>query len=177
MAASFIGGAWVIKAIKIFFLFITVLPAYGFAVSNLELMDKLDDIEMQLLLREQARISEQNQRQMKKFYEENFVMPYVPIPREYAIESAAFMNMSLDEYRKRELLANRTCYKTYGGLYKTESKQSTTCYDSIMLQISEQEALRRRENIDKHCPKSNEDRKCIKDYYVLGKRNILGIAW
>ena len=149
-----------------------LIPAYSLGVSNQELMDRLDGMEMQMYL--------QRQQQMQNFYQENYRMQYTPIPREYAIEQAAFLNISLPEYYRRDELSSKTCYRQYGGLYKIESQEATKCVHSILLQVSEQEASRRIANVEKYCIGNSSDtkeRKCIKDFYVLGERNVLGFAF
>ena len=154
---------------------LALIPTYGFAVSNQDLMDRLDDIQIQRMIEQDI----QRQQQMQNFYQDNYRLQYSPIPRDIAMEAAALYDLSLPEVYRRDELGNKTCYKLYGGLYKTESQQASNCFSSIMLQVSESEAARRNSNVDKYCKNLTGDRafKCTKDYLVLGKKNILGIAW
>ena len=142
-------------------------------------MDRLDGIEMQMYLQQQQQMNEIQQQQWQNLYLDNLRIPYTAPSRELAISSASFMNISLSEFLRRDEIGNKTCNKEYGGKYKLGASERMTCYHSIMLQVSEQEVIRRAKNDEKYCGQLSGDRaiKCSKDYFVLGKRNILGAAW
>jgi hypothetical protein len=179
VAVGLVWSVGMMKGIRVSFWLIALIPAYSFGVSNQELMDRLDDIEIRRMIDQDLQRQQQYQQQMQNFYQDNLRMQYVPTPREYAVESAGFLNISVPEYYRREEVAAKTCYRPYGGMYKIETQQATICHLSIILQVTEQEASRRNANSEKYCSQLSGDKgvRCNKDYLVLGKKNILGFAF
>ena len=103
------------------------------------------------------------------------------------VKQAGFFNLTVAEYVRRDELAESQCaqYKDtiigLAGPLKVGGASFFTCSYSFMLQISPQEVDKRRSNVEKYCNNRGlPDEKlltCIKDYIVMGKRNVLGFAF
>lgn len=84
-------------------------------------------------------------------------------------EGAKLFNITSAEYRKRRAQVSQTCDKYLD--FKRSDLTYSNCADSIILQISMDEVVRRKNRVKSTCNLSNSasHRECYRDIFVFGK--------
>ena len=175
-----------------------LFPLISHSVTNQELLDKLDDLEWDQMMRDQRSQQRENtqlllellkQRNKSQDNSNNNTPPkeiYTPKPyrnietQEGRIKNSKLWNLSLSEYLRRDEIGSVECDKFYGKFDQFNPGKSGlnetyfSCYQSKLLNISFTETEMRRKRVKEKCiqkPELPEYQlyECFKGVMVFGK--------